>query len=124
MSFFKYIKENILKIKPIFKIKIVETCLDNYYKIKFSHNNGWTWNYILDYEIDSFEPYYHYSIYDKLIYFNNIESFISFHMRNYESCVDFNNNVIESVNYRNKINKESYFEKFKKFKNFTKKINK
>ena len=55
-NFFRFIKEDVLGIKDIFRIKI-EKCYwsERYVYIKFSKNNGWTWKYIIRYcnDIDS-----------------------------------------------------------------------
>ena len=47
MNIFKFIKENIFKIKPIFKIEIKESWFSkDWVYIRYSPNNGWTW-YVL-----------------------------------------------------------------------------
>lgn len=47
-NIYKFVKENILQIKPIFKIRIEMSWFSKeYYCIKFSGNNGWTWKYLL-----------------------------------------------------------------------------
>lgn len=44
----KWFKENILGIKPIFKIKIEQSWFsERWFCIKFSNNNGWSWEYII-----------------------------------------------------------------------------
>ena len=76
MKFLKYIKENILKIKPIYKIKIVDGVIPDYYNIKFSCNNGWTWTYVLDSKIECNYSYGYncYKVGIKEVYYTTVHS--------------------------------------------------
>ena len=101
----KFIKEKIFKIKPIFKIKIEKSWFsDNWYAIKFSNNNGYSWQYLIrakndhDYSYPRLKTEVRYERYDSL------KSFVK-QFSTYEDCVAFNEDVRNKVK---KFNDESY----------------
>lgn len=101
----KFIKEDILRIRPIFKIKIVETDFSKeFFNIKFSKNNGWTWDYIIRAGINNSN--YYFPEIDN-IYYKNLESFAS-KFKSYDDCINYNNSIYKLIKEKNNIQDAGY----------------
>lgn len=119
----KWFKENVLRIRPIFKVKIEEAFFSSdWYAIKFSNNNGWTWRYILRSGVDIDSPCN--ELLAKIKYFDNshIEEFAS-KMNTYEDFVNYNNKVFEEIRDYNREARRKYNENRQAAKDFMKKFN-
>ena len=113
----KFIKEDILRIRPIFKIKIVETYFSKqFFNIKFSKNNGWTWDYILRSELSN---NYYVPVVDNISY-KNIEWFVS-DFKSYEDCINYNNSIYKLIKEKNNIKDAGYTKAIDFIDNFNKK---
>lgn len=121
---FKWFKEKILGIKPIFKVKFEQSWFsEKWYCVKFSNNNGWTWRYIIGsrHDIDS-------SCGEEIVkvdYFSldRIES-VAKKFSTYEACCQYNDEIIAEVEKNNKIKREKYKQKLGKTKKFVNEFNK
>lgn len=101
----KFIKEKIFKIKPIFKIKIEKSWFsDNWYAIKFSNNNGYSWQYLIRAENNYNYPYDRLKIEVRYERYDSLKNFVK-QFSTYEDCIAFNENVRNTVK---KFNEESY----------------
>lgn len=98
---FKFIKEDVLGIKEAFKIKIEECWFNSdYYNIKFSKNNGWTWDYLLSKRLSSsgkWPMYYKEKLGAHFMHLRNILK----NLDSYEDCVEYNEDVIREINIAN-----------------------
>lgn len=106
-----WFKINILNIKPIFKIKIEKSWFsDQYFAIKFSNDNGWSWRYIQDYKCDIMSHYDR--IECEIAYFNpdGLKE-ITNQLTSYELCDAYNKKVIDYINKTNAERREEYFAK-------------
>ena len=106
-----WFKINVLNIKPIFKIKIEKSWFsDQYFAIKFSNNNGWSWRYIQDYKYDAFSHCD--EIESEIAYFNPDRlKEITNQLTSYELCDAYNKKVIDHINNTNTERREKYFAK-------------
>lgn len=108
---FAFIKEDILRIKPIFKIKIEKSWWSkDYVNIKFSNNNGWTWQYIIGRYDDVFSEYKEEYIKVQSFHIDSVESM--FHeLRTYDACIAYNNKIRKKVKEYNEWRKKEYDKK-------------
>ena len=117
-KFIKFIKEDILRIRPIFKIRIVESNFSKeFFNIEFSKNNGWTWDYIIRAEL-SFPNKYYVPRVDN-IYYKNIKSFVS-KFKSYEDCINYNNSIYNLIKEKNNIKDSGYTDVIDFLDNFNK----
>ena len=71
---YKWFKENILKIKPIFKVEIEQSWFsERYFCLKFSNNNGWTWEYLISDKLDIDSKYDGYTTEVRYFSADNVE---------------------------------------------------
>lgn len=124
---FKFIKEKILRIKPVFKIQIKRSSFSNEYcYIRFSGNNGWTWQTILR-AVDtfSFEADYDGQMHaeTKYIPYDEVVSFAK-QFKTLNDCINYNNKLIEKVKDNNKKAKKDYIKKVNNINNSIKNFNK
>lgn len=123
MGIVKWFKENVLKIKPIFKVKIVKTWFsDKWYNIKFSNDNGWTWYYIIEEGTDYCSPYYALKAREKDFRFDTVESWAK-QFDTYKKCRENNDNVYKRIKEINAEKRKNYEEKLQKAENAITKFN-
>jgi hypothetical protein len=121
MNILKYIKENILKYKPIFKIKIKKTWFScEYYNIMFSKNNGWTYDYIYKARTDYDGPYETYYAEPDCFKFTEIKNILKYNYKTLEECISHNESVFKYIERRNNENEEHYLTERKEFSDFKK----
>ena len=104
-----WFKENVLGIKPIFKIKIVKSWFsEKYYAIKFSDDNGWSWRYLqeegwdLSSHCDELEC--------RVAYFSSEElKNIAPTLISYEACDEYNRKVREKIETVNRECRREYY---------------
>lgn len=112
----KFIKENILRIRPVFKIKIIQTYFSNeFFNIKFSKNNGWIWEYIIRTELDN--KYYVPRVDN--IHYTRIESFAS-KFKSYDDCINYNKYIYNLIKEKNNIKDAGYTDAIYFIDNFNK----
>lgn len=117
----KWFKEEVLGIKPIFKIKIETSWFSKvWFCVKFSNNNGWTWTYLLtdDWKIPS--PCSEKETAIKYFQAGNLE-YIKEQFNTYEACVAYNENTFKRINEHNKNKREKYESDINKIKSFIEK---
>jgi hypothetical protein len=117
----KWFKEKVLGIKPIFKIKIETSCFSEiWFCVKFSNNNGWTWEYILkeDWKIPS--PCNEWEVAIKYFQADDI-GYIKEKFNTYEACIAYNENTFKRINEHNKNKREKYESDTNKIKSFNEK---
>lgn len=121
---FKWFKEKVLGIKPIFKIKIETSWFsERYFCVKFSKNNGWKYEYLIEDKIDIYSPC------DELItdiaYFapSSIESIVK-NLDSYEKCVEYNERVYTRIENINNERRSAYDSQLSKAKSFINSFNK
>ena len=121
----KFFKEEILQIKPIFKLKIEESWFSKeYYCVKFSENNGWAWKYLLKDTIIGFPSFPGEQALEKLtVNINNVVGFAE-QFKTVDDCIKYNQNIIDKVNRHNSFCKEQYKQKMKNRTNDIKDFNK
>lgn len=121
---FTFIKENILGIKPIFKIKI-EKCWwgHDYVNIKFSKDNGWSWKYIVGQYFNAWSEYDGDMVDTKSFTVNEVE-YVLRELKTYEDCITYNNKIYKKVKEHNDWKKEQYYSKINKRKELIDKYNK
>jgi hypothetical protein len=113
----KFIKEDILRIRPIFKIKIVQSDFSKeFFNIEFSKNNGWTCDYIIRAGINDIDCYY--PEIDN-IYYTNIESFAS-KFKSYDDCINYNKSIYNLIKQKNNIKDAGYTKAIDFIDNFNK----
>ena len=122
--FFRFIKEDVLGIKDIFRIKI-EKCWwsERYVYIKFSKNNGWTWKYIIRHCNDIDSNCGEYEIELKPFNVEVLDWVISHEFNSYESCYKHNIDTYTFVNEHNTRVRREYEKKIKKGNDTIKRIN-
>lgn len=120
---FKWFKEKVLGIKPIFKIELEKAHSDGlWYYIKFSNNNGWTWQYILD------ETWVPFSYCDeketehKWFSVKNLKYAVE-EFKTYDDCVKYNNRVIKKIEQYNEFQRKQYDERIREAEKLIEKIN-
>lgn len=107
---YKWFKENILRIKPIFRVKIQQSCFsEKYFCVKFSNNNGWTWEYLIRSTIDIDSKYDGYTTEVKYFSADNVEH-IAKEFTTYDRCRSHNDTVYEAVMKENDIRYKRYME--------------
>ena len=107
---YKWFKENILKIKPIFKVKIHPSWFsEKFFCLKFSNNNGWTWEYLIESKIDIDSKYDGYTTGVKYFSADNVEH-IAREFTTYDKCRAHNDKVHEAVMKENEIRYKRYAE--------------
>lgn len=111
-TIFKFIKEDILQIKPIFKIKIEESWFSKeYYCVKFSENNGWTWTYLLKSTKIAFPSFPGEEALEKLVVnINNVVGFAK-NFKTIDDCIKYNQDAINKMREHNAICKKEYLQK-------------
>ena len=122
-----YIKEKILKIKPIFKIQIKESSFSSdWVYIRYSPNNGWNWYVIVDYDHDlNVVDWYKYKIVTKYIKINDVKGFIQRNqMNSFENCEKYCNKIYKFVKEHNECEYNEYVNKTKPGRDFVKQFNK
>ena len=118
----KWFKEKVLGIKPVFRIKLVTSWFSKeWFAVKFSNNNGWTWNWILkdDWKIPS--PCNEWTTEIKYFTANEIEGILE-RFKTYESCVAYNKQVFQRIDEHNKNMREKYEMNVNKIKQFQEKL--
>ena len=122
---FKFIKESIFNIKPIFKIQIEESWFSNrWYCIKFSGNNGWKWEYILRSASDFNAGYPNAQLIEKeCISYTDVVQFAQ-EFQTYEDCAQYNQRVIERVRKNNQVELDVYNKRRKRYTNAIEDFNK
>jgi hypothetical protein len=123
---YKFIKEYILRIKPIFKMKIKTSWFSNdYVYICYSTNNGWTWHTIVDSRRDIDETRWDKRCIDTLyVKVPDIQMFIKAnHLDNLDSCRIFNSNVYRQVEEHNEKAYKKYIEQISRGRNYIKEYN-
>ena len=123
----KWIKENIFRIKPIFKIQIKESCFsEKYVYIRYTNDNGFHW-YVIpeatsDYNVSSWKKL---KIDYKYISIDDIESFIKYNnFTTFEDCEKYASEVYAEVDKHNEIAYKRYKESMETSKRFIKQYNK
>ena len=113
-TIYRFIKENILQIKPIFKVKIEESWFSKeYYYVKFSKNNGWTWTYLLKSIKIAFPSFPGEEALEKLVVNrNNVVGFAK-NFKTIDDCIKYNQDTINKMKEHNAICKEEYLQKLK-----------
>jgi hypothetical protein len=107
---YKWFKENVLRIKPIFKVKIEQSWFsEKYFCLKFSNNNGWTWEYLIESKIDIDSKYDGYTTTVRYFSANDVE-YISKEYTTYDICRSHNDKVNEAVMKENEIRYKRYVE--------------
>lgn len=107
---YKWFKENILRIKPIFKVKIEQSWFsERYFCLKFSNNNGWTWEYLLSSKLDIDSKYDGYTTEVRYFSADDVEH-ISKEYTTYDRCRSHNDAVREAVIRENNIRYKRYVE--------------
>ena len=117
----KWFKEKVLGIKPIFKIKIETSWFSKvWFCVKFSNNNGWSWTYLLtdDWKIPS--PCSEKETAIKYFQAGNL-GYIKEQFNTYEACVAYNENTFKRINEHNKNKREKYESDINKIKSFNEK---
>ena len=124
--FFKWIKENIFDIKPIFKIKIETSWFsDDYVCIKYSNDNGHRWYVITTSESDIDENRWRKLKVDtRYIRIEDVEDFIRYNdLETYEGCCKLVSKVYDEVVEHNKVAYENYLNRTEPAREFIKKFN-
>lgn len=119
----KWFKEEVLGIKPIFKIKIETSWFSKvWFCVKFSNNNGWTWTYLLtdDWKIPS--PYSEKETAIKYFQADNLE-YIKEQFKTYDDCIKYNQNVEKSIKDYNQKKKEAYYKNVNSSQKFMNEFN-
>lgn len=117
---FKWFKEKVLGIKPIFKIKIETSWFsERYFCVKFSKNNGWKYEYLIEDKIDINSPCD--ELTTDIAYFApySLESIVK-NLDSYEKCVEYNERVytrIENINNERRSAYETHLSNAKSFIN-------
>lgn len=107
---YKWFKENILRIKPIFKVKIEESWFsEKYFCVKFSNNNGWTWEYLLSSKLDIDSKYDGYTTEVRYFPAEDVK-YIAKEFTTYDRCRSHNDTVYEAVMKENDIRYKRYME--------------
>lgn len=120
---YKWFKENILRIKPKFKVKIEQSWFsERYFCLKFSNNNGWTWEYLISSTLDINSKYDAYTTEIRYFSADNVE-YISKKYTTYEICRSHNDSVYEDVMKENDIRYKRYVESQSKANNIVNKFN-
>ena len=121
--FFKFIKENILGIKPIFIMKLEPMRFFNSYYLKFSNNNGWSWEYIKKAHDEYTYVYPRKIINIAVINSDSVKEFTS-QFKTYEDCRRYNDKIRNEVEKFNEKSYLEYIEKEDKTQNFIENFNK
>ena len=127
MNIFKFIKENILKIKPIFRIEIKESWFSkDWVYIRYSSNNGWKWRVIICYNYDtSIAAWDKYKVDIEYIQINNVKEFIDENQLNtFENCENYNEKVYKMIKEHNEREYNEYVSKTQPGRDFVKQFNK
>ena len=120
-----FIKERIFKIKPIFKVKVEKSWFSKkWYCLKFSKNNGWDWEYILEVDDNYDMPYIRQFAEIKYMKIDSIEGFITNKMQTYEDCVKHNDEVVKIAERQTQINRDRYYKELADAEEIMNRINK
>ena len=123
----KWIKENIFRIKPIFKIEIKESWFsERYVYIRYTNDNGFHW-YVIPEAVSDYNVvgWYKCKIDYKYISIDAIESFIKYNnFKTFEDCEKYASEVYDEVDKHNKIAYTKYKESIETGKRFIKQYNK
>ena len=120
----KWFKEKVLGIKPIFKIKIEEASFsERFFCIKFSNNNGWSWEYIIDDKYDAWSPCN--ELTTDIAYWgpSSIKT-IAQEFDSYEKCLAYNKRVMDNINKTNESRRTQYEDGLRKANKFIEDFNK
>lgn len=120
----KLFKERVLGIKPIFKIKIEKASFsERFFCIKFSNNNGWSWEYIIDDKYDIYSPCS--ELTTNIAYWgpDSIE-IIAKGFDSYEKCLAYNKRVLDNIEKTNISRRKTYEKSLKNANNFIDNFNK
>lgn len=122
----KWIKENVFRIKPIFKIEIKESWFsEKYVYIRYTKDNGFHWYVIPEAESDYDVSWNKLKIKYKYIPIDSIESFIKYNnFKTFEDCEKYASEVYAEVDKHNKIAYTKYKESIETCKRFIKQYNK
>lgn len=126
MNIFKFIKENIFKIKPIFKIEIKESWFSkDWVYIRYSPNNGWDWYVIVEEVTDSsVNKWDKYKIETRYIKITDIEMFMQCNdLSTFEKCEQFCQKIYNWVREHNKHEYSEYVKKVNPGRNFVENFN-
>jgi hypothetical protein len=108
-TIFKFIKEDILQIKTVFKVKIEESWFSKeYYYVKFSENNGWTWKYLLKSIRIAFSSFSGEEALEKLTVNRNDVVGFAEQFKTIDDCLKYNQKVINKIRKHNTICKEEF----------------
>ena len=107
---YKWFKENILRIKPIFKVKIHQSWFsEKYFCLKFSNNNGWTWEYLISSKLDIDSRYDAYTTGVKYFSADSV-AYIANACTSYDKCKAHNDAIRADVMKENDIRYKHYIE--------------
>ena len=122
----KWIKENVFRIKPIFKIQIKESWFsEKYVYIRYTNDNGFHWYVIPEAESDYNVRWDKLKIKHKYISIDDIEWFIKYNnFKTFEDCEKYASEVYDKVDKHNKIEYKKYKENIETYKRFIKQYNK
>ena len=126
-SIVKFIKENIFKIKPIFKIEIKESWFSkDWVYIRYSSNNGWKWHVIIDWRHDvSVAAWDKYKVDTEYVRINEVKEFIDKNQLNtFENCEKYNEKVYKMIKEHNEREYNEYVSKTQPGRDFVKQFNK
>lgn len=126
MNILKFIKENIFKIKPIFKIEIKESWFSkDWVYIRYSSNNGWNWYVIVEETIDADENKWDkYKVETRYVKITCIEDFMKYNdLSSFEKCEQFCEKIYDWVREHNERAYSEYVKKVNPGRNFVEKFN-
>lgn len=122
----KWIKENVFRIKPIFKIEIKESWFsEKYVYIRYTNDNGFHW-YVIPEAVSDYDVAWNKrKIECKYISIDDIESFIKYNdFKTFEDCEKYSSEVYAEVDKHNEIAYKRYKESMETGKRFIKQYNK
>lgn len=126
MNIFKFIKEKIFKIKPIFKIEIKESWFSkDWLYIRYSPNNGWKWYVIVEEVMDSNENKWDkYKVETRYVKITDIKDFLYIHdLSSFEKCEQFCEKIYNWVREHNERAYTEYIKEIKPGRDFIEKFN-
>ena len=126
MNIFKFIKENIFKIKPIFKIEIKESWFSkDWLYIRYSPNNGWKWYVIIEEVMDSNENKWDkYKVETRYVKITVIKDFLYIHdLSSFEKCEQFCEKIYNWVREHNERAYAEYIKEVKPGRDFIENFN-
>jgi hypothetical protein len=127
MNILKFIKENIFRIKPIFKIEIKESWFSkDWVYIRYSPNNGWKLRVLITYNYDtSIAAWDKYKVDIEYIKINEVKEFIDENQLNtFENCEKYNEKVYKMIKEHNEREYNEYVNNTQPGRDFVKQFNK